>query len=181
MVFEKLHKFIGKNIKALVSQGDQPCCLRLQKNRVFYVREDVMRRATNVRLQIVAARTWQGLGQKRAAATAALFGFAAPCGAWQPAVQAGHWLCDLSCTAVGSNAPSRLAACDSCASGAALPVASWSRPAPASRASHALQKPGWPDRFCAAPGPPSPLRWPVTSLSRWAPASASSRTLASSV
>lgn len=49
MVFEKLHKFIGKNIKALVSQGDQPCCLRLQKNRVFYVREDMMRRATNVR------------------------------------------------------------------------------------------------------------------------------------
>lgn len=49
MVFEKLHKFIGKNIKALVSQADRPACLRLQKNRVFYVREDVMRRATNVR------------------------------------------------------------------------------------------------------------------------------------
>ncbi|KAL4423664.1 hypothetical protein ABPG75_000965 [Micractinium tetrahymenae] len=48
VVFEKLHKFIGKNIKALVSQGDQPCCLRLQKNRVFYVREELMRRATNV-------------------------------------------------------------------------------------------------------------------------------------
>jgi 60S ribosome subunit biogenesis protein NIP7 len=48
VVFEKLHKFIGKNIKALVDQGEQPYCLRLQKNRVFYVREDIMRRATNV-------------------------------------------------------------------------------------------------------------------------------------
>lgn len=48
VVFEKLHKFIGKNIKALVQQGEQPYCLRLQKNRVFYVREDMMRRATNV-------------------------------------------------------------------------------------------------------------------------------------
>jgi ribosome biogenesis protein Nip4 len=50
VVFEKLHKFIGKNIKALVERGDQPYCLRLQKNRVFYVREDIMRRATNVRM-----------------------------------------------------------------------------------------------------------------------------------
>ena len=50
VVFEKLHKFIGKNIKALVDRGgEQPYCLRLQKNRVFYVREDIMRRATNVR------------------------------------------------------------------------------------------------------------------------------------
>ena len=52
-VFEKLHKFIGKNIKALVAAegaGGAPHCLRLQKNRVFYVREDVMRRATNVSL-----------------------------------------------------------------------------------------------------------------------------------
>lgn len=38
----------GKNIKALVERGEQPHCLRLQKNRVFYVREDLMRRATNV-------------------------------------------------------------------------------------------------------------------------------------
>ena len=47
-MFEKLHKFIGKNIKALVERGDRPHCLRLQRNRVFYVREEVMRRATNV-------------------------------------------------------------------------------------------------------------------------------------
>lgn len=48
MVFEKLHKFIGKGIRALVDRPDDPHCLRLQKNRVYYVREDLMRRATNV-------------------------------------------------------------------------------------------------------------------------------------
>jgi 60S ribosome subunit biogenesis protein NIP7 len=48
MVFEKLHKFIGKNIKSLIDRPDEAYCLRLQKNRVFYVREDLMRRATNV-------------------------------------------------------------------------------------------------------------------------------------
>ncbi|KAL4856650.1 50S ribosomal protein L2 [Chlorella vulgaris] len=61
VVFEKLHKFIGKNIKALVERGDQPYCLRLQKNRVFYVREDIMRRATNVaRDKLVALGTCIG-------------------------------------------------------------------------------------------------------------------------
>jgi 60S ribosome subunit biogenesis protein NIP7 len=49
LVFEKLHKFLGKNIKSLIDREDDPFCMRLQKNRVFYVREDVMRRATNVR------------------------------------------------------------------------------------------------------------------------------------
>ena len=50
MVFEKLHKFIGKAIKSLVSneRDDIAYCLRLQKGRVYYVREDLMRRATNV-------------------------------------------------------------------------------------------------------------------------------------
>ncbi len=48
MVFEKLFKFIGKNIKALVDRPDQPYCFRLQKNRVYYVREDLMKKATNV-------------------------------------------------------------------------------------------------------------------------------------
>eukprot|EP00894_Picocystis_sp_ML_P002342 jgi/Pico_ML_1/52859/g3503.t1 len=47
-VFEKLHKFVGKNLKALVERKDEPHCLRLQKNRVFYVRDSLMRRATNV-------------------------------------------------------------------------------------------------------------------------------------
>lgn len=52
IVFEKLHKFIGKNIKSLVERTDEPHCLRLQKNKVFYVREDMMKRATNVRILI---------------------------------------------------------------------------------------------------------------------------------
>lgn len=49
MVFEKLYKFIGKNIKNLIDRPDEPHCFRLQKNRVFYVRESLMKRATNVR------------------------------------------------------------------------------------------------------------------------------------
>lgn len=49
MVFEKLHKFIGKNIKSLVDGSlEEQNCLRLQKGRVYFVREDIMRRATNV-------------------------------------------------------------------------------------------------------------------------------------
>ena len=53
VVFEKLHKFMGKNIKALVDRPEDPHCLRLQKNKVYYVREDMMRRATNVRSRAV--------------------------------------------------------------------------------------------------------------------------------
>jgi ribosome biogenesis protein Nip4 len=48
LVFEKLFKFIGKNIKALVDRPDDPHCFRLQKNRVYYVRETLMKKATNV-------------------------------------------------------------------------------------------------------------------------------------
>lgn len=47
-MFEKLFKYIGKSIKALIDRSDEPYCLRLHKNRVFYVRESLMRRATNV-------------------------------------------------------------------------------------------------------------------------------------
>ncbi len=48
MVFEKLFKFIGKNIKSLVDRPDEPYCFRLQKNRVYYVRESLMKKATSV-------------------------------------------------------------------------------------------------------------------------------------
>lgn len=48
MVFEKLYKFIGRNIKALVDRPDDPHCFRLHRQRVFYVRESLMRRATCV-------------------------------------------------------------------------------------------------------------------------------------
>jgi 60S ribosome subunit biogenesis protein NIP7 len=47
-VLEKLHKFIGKNIRNLIERPDEPYCLRLHKNRIYYVRESLMRRATNV-------------------------------------------------------------------------------------------------------------------------------------
>lgn len=50
-VFEKLHKFLGKNIRFLVDRKDEPHVLRLQKNRVLYVRESIMRRSTNVSLE----------------------------------------------------------------------------------------------------------------------------------
>lgn len=61
VVFEKMYKFIGKNIKLLVDRGDEPYCFRLQKNRVFYVKESIMRRATNVaREKLVALGTCIG-------------------------------------------------------------------------------------------------------------------------
>lgn len=47
-VFEKLHSFLGNNIKHLVDRKDENYVFRLQRNRVLYVREAVMRRATNV-------------------------------------------------------------------------------------------------------------------------------------
>ncbi|KAK9832836.1 hypothetical protein WJX81_005460 [Elliptochloris bilobata] len=47
-VFEKLHKFLGKGIRHLVERSDEDHVLRLNRNRVFYVRESLMRRATNV-------------------------------------------------------------------------------------------------------------------------------------
>ena len=47
-VFEKLHKYVGRDIKTLVDRPDASYVIRLQKGRVFYVREDIMRRATNV-------------------------------------------------------------------------------------------------------------------------------------
>ncbi|KAK9811023.1 hypothetical protein WJX73_007258 [Symbiochloris irregularis] len=47
-VFEKLHKFLGKNIRHLVDRKDENYVTRLQRNRVLYVRETIMRRATNV-------------------------------------------------------------------------------------------------------------------------------------
>ena len=48
MVFEKLYKFIGKNIKNLIDKPDEPHCFRLHKQRVFYVKESIMKKATNV-------------------------------------------------------------------------------------------------------------------------------------
>ena len=47
-MFEKLHKFLGKNLKNLVEQKDEDYVFRLHKNRIYYVKESLLRRATNV-------------------------------------------------------------------------------------------------------------------------------------
>ncbi|ESO83684.1 hypothetical protein LOTGIDRAFT_197143 [Lottia gigantea] len=46
--FEKLSKYIGDNIKLLLDRPDGNFCFRLQKDRIFYVREDIMKKATCV-------------------------------------------------------------------------------------------------------------------------------------
>ena len=56
MVFEKLHTFIGKNIKHLVERPDESYVFRLHQNKVLYVRASIMKRATNVRCPL---HTWQ--------------------------------------------------------------------------------------------------------------------------
>ena len=48
MVFEKLYKFVGKDIKSMMERPDGHYCLRLHKNRVYYVSEALMKKATNV-------------------------------------------------------------------------------------------------------------------------------------
>ncbi|GMH41530.1 hypothetical protein BSKO_09440 [Bryopsis sp. KO-2023] len=48
LVFEKLYKYVGKNLGSIVDQPDDKYCFRLQKGKVFYVKEVIMKRATNV-------------------------------------------------------------------------------------------------------------------------------------
>ena len=62
-VLEKLYKYIGKNIKNLIDRSDEPYCLRLHSNRVYYVRESLMRRATNVSIWISQAPLWQSISR----------------------------------------------------------------------------------------------------------------------
>lgn len=60
-VFEKLHKYIGKNIRSLVDRPDDDHVLRLHRQRVYYVRASLMKRATNVgRDQLVHLGTCVG-------------------------------------------------------------------------------------------------------------------------
>ncbi|ELP95280.1 hypothetical protein EIN_430860 [Entamoeba invadens IP1] len=44
--FEKLAKYIGRNIKQLISNKEDEYCFRLQKDRVYYVRLDVANKAS---------------------------------------------------------------------------------------------------------------------------------------
>eukprot|EP01018_Ginkgo_biloba_P032058 Gb_33999 [translate_table: standard] len=55
-VFEKLHKFVGNNLKHIVERASSEgpdgksglYCFRLHKNRVYYVSEALVKRATNI-------------------------------------------------------------------------------------------------------------------------------------
>ncbi len=46
--FEKLAKYIGDNVKLLIDRPDGTYCFRLHEERVFYVNEELMRRAENI-------------------------------------------------------------------------------------------------------------------------------------
>ncbi|XP_002166640.1 60S ribosome subunit biogenesis protein NIP7 homolog [Hydra vulgaris] len=47
-VFEKLTKYIGENVKCLIDRADGMYCFRLHKDRIYYVKEEIMRKATNI-------------------------------------------------------------------------------------------------------------------------------------
>lgn len=47
-LFEKLSKYIGRNITHLVDRADEPYCFRLQKDRVYYASEALYKKSTNV-------------------------------------------------------------------------------------------------------------------------------------
>ncbi|KAI9032130.1 hypothetical protein DFJ74DRAFT_653371 [Hyaloraphidium curvatum] len=47
-LFEKLAKYIGKNIALLIDRPDEQYCFRMQKDRVYYVSEAIMRRAVSI-------------------------------------------------------------------------------------------------------------------------------------
>ena len=48
-MLEKLVKFIGKSVRNIVEREDERYCFRLHKNRVYYVRETLVKKSTNVR------------------------------------------------------------------------------------------------------------------------------------
>jgi len=61
LLFEKLTKYIGENVKLLLDRPDGSYCFRLHKDRVFYVSEVIMKRATNIgRKNLVAMGTCFG-------------------------------------------------------------------------------------------------------------------------
>ncbi|BFZ60405.1 ribosome biosynthesis protein nip7 [Saitoella coloradoensis] len=47
-LFEKLAQYIGRNITHLIDRPDDPHCFRLQKDRVYYVSDRVMKLATSI-------------------------------------------------------------------------------------------------------------------------------------
>jgi len=60
-VLTKLFTFVGKNIENILQRTDAPHALRLHKKRVYYVRDDVMKRAVSIgRDQLVSLGTCIG-------------------------------------------------------------------------------------------------------------------------
>ncbi|CAK4086108.1 unnamed protein product [Aphanomyces euteiches] len=47
-VFEKISKYIGRNVQHLVVRPDEKFCFRLHGDIVYYVSEKLMRQATNI-------------------------------------------------------------------------------------------------------------------------------------
>ncbi|CAO0792997.1 hypothetical protein V8B55DRAFT_1548996 [Mucor lusitanicus] len=47
-LFEKLAKYVGANLKHLIDRPDETYCFRLQKNKVYYLSESMMRMAVSV-------------------------------------------------------------------------------------------------------------------------------------
>ncbi|KAK5873767.1 hypothetical protein PBY51_018779 [Eleginops maclovinus] len=48
VMFEKLSKYIGENIKLLVDRPDGSYCFRLHNDRVYYMSEKILKLATNI-------------------------------------------------------------------------------------------------------------------------------------
>ncbi|KAJ4439369.1 60S ribosome subunit biogenesis protein NIP7 homolog [Periplaneta americana] len=48
LVFEKLSKFIGSNVKLLIDRPDGTYCFREKKDRVYYVSEKILHLSSNV-------------------------------------------------------------------------------------------------------------------------------------
>ena len=47
-LFEKLATYIGRNVVSLIDRQDDPHCFRLQRDRVYYVSEKIMKIAVSV-------------------------------------------------------------------------------------------------------------------------------------
>lgn len=48
ILFTKLAKYIGQNIKFLIERSDEPYLFRLIKDRVYYMSEKLMLMASNI-------------------------------------------------------------------------------------------------------------------------------------
>ena len=46
--FEKLTKYIGDNVRQLIMRADGTYCFRLNRDRVYYVSEKILKLAENV-------------------------------------------------------------------------------------------------------------------------------------